>query len=155
MSMWQEREPRTRMFARVVGPFIAAVMIIAALRDSEMALLVSQFTASAVAPLVTGAFILLGGIAIVAFHQYWRSPAEVVVSVLGWLLVLRGVILLAFPAAVATMADRMMGWHATVIALYVVMAMIGLYLTFIGYRTHQAEPVADADTTAKHLRHAA
>lgn len=65
---------RTRMFARVIGPFVAAIAIIAALRGSEMTALLAQFTASAVWPWVTGgAFVLLGGIAVVAFHQYWRS----------------------------------------------------------------------------------
>ncbi len=73
MNINHEPRGRTRMFARVIGPFVAAIAIIAALRGSEMTALLAQFTASAVWPWVTGAFVLLGGIAVVAFHQYWRS----------------------------------------------------------------------------------
>src|SRR5690349_24590525 len=90
MGLWRESRPQTRMFARVLGPYIATVAIIVSVRGPDTAVLLAQFTASAVWPWVTGAFILLGGIAIVAFHQYWRSPAGVVVSVLRWLLVVRG-----------------------------------------------------------------
>ena len=155
MNINHEPRVRTRMFARVIGPFVAAIAIIAALRGSEMTALLAQFTASAVWPWVTGAFVLLGGIAVVAFHQYWRSPAEVLVSVLGWMMVVRGVILIAFPAAFASMANRMIGWHAALTAVYVVMAVIGMYLTVIGYAASRSEEKGTVEAVAKHLRHAA
>jgi hypothetical protein len=75
------------MFARVLGPFFTIVAIIVALRAPDMRQLLSEFTASDVWPWVTGAYILMGGIAIVAFHQLWRGTAAIIVSVLGWLLV--------------------------------------------------------------------
>ena len=155
MNIWHEPHARTRMFARVIGPFIAAIAIIAALRGPDMTALLAQFTASAVWPWVTGAFVLLGGIAVVAFHQYWRSPAEVLVSVLGWMMVVRGVILIAFPAAFASMANRMIGWHAALTAVYVVMAVIGVYLTCIGYAARRRDDKGNVGAVAKHLRHAA
>lgn len=144
MSVWQQARPRTRMFARVLGPFVAAVAIIVAVRAPDMATLLAQFTASAVWPWVTGSFILLGGISIVAFHQYWRGAAEVIVSVLGWLLVVRGVALLAFPSAFASMADRMIGWSGTLMAVYIVMAVIGFYLTFVGWMPAKSEKAGPA-----------
>ena len=39
------------------------------------------------------------GLVIIAFHQYWRSPAAVIVSAVGWILADRGVILLTVPGA--------------------------------------------------------
>jgi hypothetical protein len=73
-------------------------------------------------------------VAIVAFHQYWRGAAAIIVSVLGWLLVIRGVLLLAFPDVFASVADRMIGAVGASKAAYVVMALIGLYLTYVGWR---------------------
>jgi hypothetical protein len=90
MSISQQSQPRTRMFARVLGPFIVVIATIVAVRAPHMATLLAQFTATEVWPWVVGAFILMGGIAIVAFHQYWRSPAAVIASVFGWLLIVRG-----------------------------------------------------------------
>lgn len=125
---------RTRMFARLLGPFFTIVAIVVALRAPDMRQLLSEFTASDVWPWVTGAYILMGGIAIVAFHQLWRDPAAVIISVMGWLLVVRGIFLLAFPDAFASLANRMIGAVAVWSAVYVVMALIGVYLTYVGWK---------------------
>jgi len=125
---------RTRMFARVLGPFFTIVAIVVALRSPDMRQLLSEFTASAVWPWVVGAFILLGGIALVAFHQIWRGLPAIIVSVLGWLLVARGIFLLAFPDTFAAVADRVIGAVVVWQAVYVVLAVIGLYLSYIGWR---------------------
>jgi hypothetical protein len=125
---------RTRIFARVLGPFFAIVAVVVALRAPDMRQLLSEFTASDVWPWVTGAFILMGGIAIVAFHQLWRGPAAIIISVIGWVLVARGVFLLAFPDAFASLANRMIGTVGVWSTIYVVMALIGLYLTYVGWK---------------------
>lgn len=127
-------QQRTRMFARVLGPFLAIVTIIVALRAPDMRQLLSEFTASDVWPWVTGAFILMGGIAIVAFHQLWRGPAAIVVSVLGQLLVARGVFLLAFPDVFASVANRVIGAAVVWQTVYLVFAAIGLSLTYVGWK---------------------
>lgn len=90
-------QPRTRMFARVLGPFFAIVAVIVAFRADDMRPLLSEFTASDVWPWVMGAFGLMGGLAIVAFHQIWRGPAAIIVSVLGWVLIARGISCSHFP----------------------------------------------------------
>ena len=125
---------RTRHFARVLGPFLAIVAIVAVIRMRDMPQLLSEFTASSVWPWVTGTFVLLGGVAIVASHQIWRGPAAIIVSVLGWLLVVRGIVLLAFPDVLASVADRIIDLEGAWIPILVVMAVIGLYLTYIGWK---------------------
>jgi hypothetical protein len=133
------------MFARVLGPFFTIVAIVVALRAPDMRQLLAEFTASDVWPWVTGAFTLMGGIAVVAFHQLWRDPAAVIISVMGWLLVVRGTVLLAFPDAFASLANRMIGAVGVWSAVYVVMALIGLYLTYVGWKPVRGE-LQDSDT---------
>jgi hypothetical protein len=127
-------QDRTRMFARVLGPFFTIITVVAVARAGDMRQMLSAFTASDVWPWVTGAFILAAGIAIVAFHQFWRGAAAIIISVLGWLLVVRGILLIAFPGIFASVADRMIGAPAGWIAAFVVMALIGLYLTYVGWK---------------------
>ena len=50
-------------------------------------------------PWLYGAILLMGGLVIIAFHQYWRSPAAIIVSVVGWFLAIRGLLLLTVPQA--------------------------------------------------------
>ncbi len=155
MSDSQQSQSRTRMFARVLGPFFAVIAITVAVRAPHITTLLAQFTASEVWPWVVGAFILMGGIAIVAFHQYWRSPAAVIVSVLGWLLVARGVFLLAFPEAFASVANRMIGAAGAWQAAYIIMALIGLYLTYVGWAPASVKKLGDTAHTTGDLPHAA
>ena len=100
-------QPQTRRFARVLGPFLTILVIVALMRADDMPQLLSEFTTSDVWPWVTGAFVLMGGIAIIAFHQIWRGLPAIIVSTLGWLLAVRGVLLIAFPGIFAAVADWM------------------------------------------------
>lgn len=134
MSATYQHQHRTRMFARMLGPFFTITMIAAIVRLADMRQLLSEFTANDVWPYVTGVFVLAGGIAIVAFHQFWRGAAAIIVSVLGWVFVARGILLIAFPGVFASLADRMIGATPVWVTAFVVMALIGLYLTYVGWR---------------------
>ena len=118
----------------MIGPVFTIIPVVSVARADDMRQLLTEFTASEVWPWVMGSFILASGIAIVAFHQIWRSIAAIIISVLGWLLVVRGIILIAFPGVFSSLADRMIGATAAWIAAAVVMALIGLYLTYIGWK---------------------
>jgi hypothetical protein len=133
MSSPQQPEARTRMFARVLGPYLVVVTATAMARPSRMRTLATEFGASSVWPYVSGAFILLSGLVVVALHQYWRGAAAIIVSVLGWMTTAKGFVLMAFPSsyvsAVTSAVDAGNGW----LAGFAVIALVGLYLTYVGW----------------------
>ncbi|MDX1891197.1 hypothetical protein [Mycolicibacterium sp. 050158] len=156
MNVVSHRTPaRTRAFARVLGPFLAVATLTVALRAPDMRGLLEAFTGSQVWPWVTGAYLLLGGIAIIAFHQYWGGVAEAIISLLGWLVAARGILLLAFPHVFAAMADRVIGVGAVWAAVYVIMGVIGLYLTYVGWRPETVRARDDAARPGQDLPRAA
>ena len=133
MNVSQQSQTRTRMFSRVLGPFLVIVDVTAIARASDMQKLLSQFEANSLWTWVTGAFILVFGLIIVAAHQYWRGAAAIIVSVLGWLVTLRGLLLLVFPKAFVSVANTMIGAQAWWVALCTAAALVGLYLTYVGW----------------------
>ena len=135
---------RTRLFARVLGPFLILVPITAAVRAPQMATMLTDFEANPLWAWVVGAFILLLGLIVIASHQVWNSAASVIVSALGWLLVLRGALLLVFPAAFFSAANAVIGTGSVWRIGYVGFALVGLYLTWVGWR-----PYADIPGTVK------
>ncbi len=137
MSASQESQTRTRMFARVLGPFLFIVDVTAMVRAPDMQQLLSQFEANSLWTFVTGAFILLFGLIIVAAHQYWVGAPAIIVSVLGWLVVLRGLLLVAVPKVFVSVANSMIGAEAWWVTLCIVFALIGLYLTYVGWAPAQ------------------
>lgn len=133
MNALQESQTRTRFLSRVLGPFLVIIDVTAVARASDMQTLLSQFEANSMWAFVSGAFILLFGLFIVAAHQYWRGAAAITVSLLGWLIVLRGLLLVAIPRVFVSVANDMIGAQAWWISLCIVFALVGVYLTYVGW----------------------
>jgi hypothetical protein len=155
MSSSQASQHSTRMFARVLGPFLFISCVTAVVRTSDMPALVTDFGANPVWPWVTGAFILVGGLIIVALHQCWRGAAAIIVSVTGWLLALRGLFLLAFPTAFMSMANSVLEASALWRTVCVCFALVGLYLTYVGWTPAQSRPISQAASSTTELPRAA
>ena len=123
----------TRRFARVLGPFFAIVSATVVTHAPDMRELLTEFGATAIWPWVTGAFVSMAGIIVVALHPYWRGVAAVIVSLLGWLMVVRGVLLMAFPDTFMSIANRTIDAETLWRIVFGVFVLVGLYLTHIGW----------------------
>lgn len=136
MSTPGQSQLRTRMFARVLGPFFTIFAIDDALRRTYLQSLFTEFKANPMWPWLFGATMLIWGLVIIAFHQYWRSPAAVIVSLLGWFLAVRGVLLLTVPQVSNAPGNAVYnsGASAVIWAESVCLAVAGLYLTYVGWK---------------------
>jgi hypothetical protein len=155
MSSSQLQQLRTRMFARVLGPFFAIVGVTVVARTSDMRTLVSDFDANAAWPFVTGAFLLMAALVIIALHPYWRGAAAITVSLMGWILTLRAVILMAFPHAFMAAAKAAIGMTGLWVTVSVLIAAVGLYLTYVGWGPAPSPAVGPAETSTPDLPRAA
>lgn len=118
----------------MLGPFLTVVPLAAAIRAPQMHSMLEDFAANPLWPWVVGAFVLLLGLVVVALHTSWANPPAAIVSAVGWLLIIRGVLLLAFPAAFMTAANAVIGTNAVWRIGYVLLALVGLYLSYVGWR---------------------
>jgi hypothetical protein len=136
MSTSEQAQVRTRMFARALGPFFTIVPTTVAVRGSYMRTLFTEFKANPMWPWLFGAILLIAGLVIIAFHQYWRSPAAIIVSLVGWFLAIRGVLLLTVPQAYNAAGDALYssGATAAIWAVFLCLASAGLYLTYVGWK---------------------
>ncbi|MGD1112366.1 MAG: hypothetical protein ABR885_19305 [Mycobacterium sp.] len=126
---------RTRMFARAFGPFFLIVPSIIAVRaSSQMPVLLREFSNDPMWQWELGALLLMWGSVIIAFHQYWRSVAAVLISLLGWFLAIRGVLILAIPD-VYDSAGSALEQNAIplVRVIFAGLALVGLYLSYVGW----------------------
>ncbi len=145
MNSSSHGQDRTRMFARVLGPylFLSALSLVA--RPAYVDSLVKAFGDNTEWPWIAGAFVLPMGLVVIALHPYWRGPAEVMVSVLGWLTALKGLALMTFPQSYLLMGQDTIGsapWWQISLA---VMGLIGLYLTAVGWAPASRRPAVRHD----------
>jgi hypothetical protein len=146
MSSPEQSQIRTRMFARVMGPYLTIVPTTVAVRGGYMQELFTEFKANPMWPWLYGAILLAGGLFIIAFHQYWRTPSAVIVSVVGWFFLIRGILLLTVPRAydAAGNAIYSSGASAMLWVLFIGLASAGLYLTYVGWKPQPDTPKAVA-----------
>jgi uncharacterized protein YjeT (DUF2065 family) len=138
MAASSEDRARTRAFARIIGPWLVIVPGIVVLRASGMGALASEFFKSGLFVWFAGALLLFLGLLIIAFHQYWSSVAAVMISLFGWILALRGLVLMAAPELYERAATSMDS-ISLVRVVFGVLVAIGLYLTYVGWL---AKPVS-------------
>jgi len=143
------------MFARVVGPYLVIIAATAALRPIDMKALLSQFEANSLWAWVVGAFILLLGLVTIALHPYWRGAAAIIVSVVGWLVALKGLMLVAFAHtyfSIANSAIDAVGWWRGGVVVY---GLIGLYLSYVGWMPQRTRPAPQAAASTHDIPRAA
>lgn len=131
-----EAEQRTRAFARVIGPFVALVTLIVAVRLPDLTATVDGLFANAVIPWILGAVMLIGGLIVIAFHQYWRGVTAVLISLMGWFVALRGLAMMAFPSSVEAGAGEALSSPGLLLVargFFVLMTAMGLWLTYVGW----------------------
>jgi uncharacterized membrane protein len=133
MAATVESRVRTRAFARVVGPWLAVVPAIIVTRADEMESLLADFFVNGAIVWFAGGLLLFAGLLIIAFHQEWSSPAAVVISLFGWFLALRGVVLMAAPQLIERGAFASTGALPLVRIGFGGLVIVGLWLTAVGW----------------------
>jgi hypothetical protein len=128
---------RSRSLARLIGPILLVVgigMAFGLVMEGEgYASVLKEFIANRALIFLTGVLALLAGVAIVNVHNMWVPDWRVIVTVFGWLLVLRGVMLLVFPLTVQVFGDRVAASVAGVTAGAALTFVLGAILCLMGY----------------------
>ena len=143
----------SRYIARLIGPVLLIMgigMAVGMLNEGEAySGLMKEFIGSRALIFVTGVLILTAGLAIVNAHNVWEADWRVIVTVLGWLAIIRGIINLVFPATAQTLGDRMVASEAGLVAGAAITIVLGAILCIVGYEHLWAErrrPAAPART---------
>ena len=81
---------------------------------------------------IGGFMALIAGFTLVTFHNDWVKSWEVLVTILGWLALVKGVMLLAFPSTILDMTkswfnNKNLGTYA------VVVIFLGLVFGYFGF----------------------
>ncbi len=123
----------TQYLSRLLGVFL---LVIAASEWTQPGLLTTVAPAMVDQPAllwVSGMLTFASGLAIVLGHNVWNDPAAAVVSLLGWVMTIKGAALLLVPAAGWTALLGAMRYPSHSVAYTLIPALAGAYLAYAGF----------------------
>jgi uncharacterized protein YjeT (DUF2065 family) len=115
----------TAWLSLLIGAYLVAGGIGAWVRGDRWRELLDDFHRSPALVAVTGAVAFTIGAAIVSIHNIWTDLAAIVITLCGWIAVVEGLTLLAFPEFYLRIARPMISMPKT---WATVMAVIGVLL---------------------------
>ena len=119
--------------ARLVGPVFVAVGLGILLNGTFYTALILEAVHSPTLIYFSGLLALVPGLAILNVHRTW-SGWPVIVTIVGWLMVIGGAFRLVLPATTATLAGDIYTKAAVLLTIAIIMVVVGAYLCFEGYR---------------------
>jgi hypothetical protein len=81
----------------------------------------------------SGILSLLAGIAIVRVHNVWSGGWQIIITVLGWLAIVGGLVRMWFPERAAPIATALGGASAALVVGGLVILALGAFLSYKAY----------------------
>lgn len=122
----------SKTIAGLMGPTLLAIGIASLLNLGSFPVMAEQISHDIALIFVSGVLLFVAGLAIVRAHNVWTGW-PVLVTVLGWLAIIGGLIRLFFPARLAAIAANMGQHRAFVIVAAIILLLLGGFLSFKAY----------------------
>jgi hypothetical protein len=113
-------------------------------RAEEMGHILTSFFGIPALVFLTGGLLVGLGLLIIGLHQTWHGLSAILISLFGWFLLLRGLALLVMPDVFFAAAQSMAPQPIFIRALFAVIFLIGLWLSYDGWHVRSADSVPNA-----------
>ncbi len=119
--------------AKLLGPTLLLVGIGLLINRDGYRAMAREFLASRALIYIAGVLAFIPGLALVLLHNVWVADWRVLITLLGWLSVIAGIIRILFPQDVTRMGTRMVNSKAAFMISGAVILVIGAILCFYGF----------------------
>lgn len=121
--------------ARLIGPLFLLVAAGVLMNPKHYANMTSRFIKNPELYYFSGAMAFVIGVAMVIVHNVWTTDWRVVITILGWLSIFKGVIRILCPNLGATIANSLVESKQTMKISSIILILFGAWLSFQGYLT--------------------
>ena len=119
--------------ARLLGPLLLAVGAGILINPKPFQTMASEVVRSVTLVYLFGLVDLAAGLAIVLTHNVWAANWRVLITVLGWLMLIRGAVRILAPEAIMGFAAKIIGNKQLIPVSGVVTGVLGLVFCYFGY----------------------
>lgn len=120
--------------ARLMGPIFVIIGIGLLLNRGTYRTAAEEIVNGRALIFVIGALALAGGLAIVLHHNVWVWGWPVIITIIGWLMIVRGTLRILFPQQVANLGARMLARGSGILLISgAVVIVLGAILCWQGF----------------------
>ncbi|HSX04154.1 MAG TPA: hypothetical protein VLG76_05435 [Rhabdochlamydiaceae bacterium] len=116
--------------AKLIGLYFLICALLCIFRKKQMEQTCKEVMSTKSVLAVSAEISLIFGLVIAIDHSIWEVSYRGLITVLGYLMILRGIIRFAFPAYVKKFCSKMGKGH---IVCSIITLAIGVYLTYVGF----------------------
>jgi uncharacterized protein YjeT (DUF2065 family) len=120
--------------AKLIGPIFVIVGIGLLLNGDRYRAVVDEVMSSHTLLYIFGAIALTGGLAILLTHNVWVWDWPVIITIVGWLMIVRGSLRIIVPQQVEDLARRMVArWSEVLLISGLLVITLGAFLCWKGF----------------------
>lgn len=125
-------DPTTIFLAKLAGPIILAVGLGIFFSRGYYQKVYRSLGNEPLAALISGMIAVAAGIALVLYHNRWDTLLAGIISLIGWLSIFKGLMLIIVPETIDRMGNTLVNssWFRFTAALY---AVAGVYISYLAY----------------------
>lgn len=127
------RLDRSLFISRLLGPTFVAIAVGMLVNVGMYERMIADALQFGALFYLSGLLSLLAGLTIVNLHNNWPMDWRVIITVLGWLMTIGGIIRIVLPQVAIAVGSTIYGGGASAVVAALIIGALGAFLSFKGY----------------------
>lgn len=119
--------------AKVIGLYYVIISLSFLLNKIRLRALIIDMMNNPTSLLLSGFIALIIGILLVVSHNLWVEDWRVIITVIGWLALLKGITIIFFPTFLFNLSAKWMLNEAAYTIIFLFVLLMGILLLYFGY----------------------
>ena len=124
---------RSMFLARLLGPTFVAIALGLMINLGMYESMIAESLHPGILFYLSGLLSLLAGLAMVNLHNTWCMDWRVIITVLGWLMTIGGIIRIVVPQVAIVIGSTVYSGRVPTIVAALIIGTLGSFLSFKGY----------------------
>lgn len=121
------------LIARIIGPYCVIVSLGALMNFKAYLRIFDEFSGNSALIFIRGALALICGLTVLQYHSSLAFTWDIIITLLGWGAVVKGVYLVLFPSLVSRAMEFYKKYPIFMVFLLSSALMLGILLSIFGY----------------------
>lgn len=119
--------------AKVMGLYFVIISLSVLINKNRMPSIITGIIQNPSLQLVMGLNLLIVGILLIITHNVWVASWQVMITIIAWLVLIKGILNVAFPYLAQSMTKPFLQWRIILYISILINFLIGLFLCYYGF----------------------